>query len=180
MRDKISLRKTLEEKRRKIPAFLRNKKSKRILLKLSRAPEFLKAEHVALYYGIAGEVETRPFFKKILYQKKVYLPRVKAQQKTLTFRRVTALSHFEKGSYGIMEPKAACPRRSAKLMDLIVVPGVGFDRSGNRLGRGGGYYDRVLSRAPKVPTIGLCFREQIVKKIPVNARDVRVGRVITD
>ncbi len=65
-------------------------------------------------------------------------------------------------------------------MDVIVVPGVGFDRAGGRLGRGGGYYDRALRSAPKVPKIGLCFREQLVKKIPMAKRDVRVDKVISD
>jgi 5-formyltetrahydrofolate cyclo-ligase len=65
-------------------------------------------------------------------------------------------------------------------MDLIIAPGVAFDRRGGRLGRGGGYYDRLLRRAEKVPVIGLCFREQLVKKVPMKPHDVRMNKVITD
>jgi 5-formyltetrahydrofolate cyclo-ligase len=141
---------------------------------------FQKAEHVALYCGIAPEVETKPFLKKILKDKKLYLPRV-GLRKTLKLCRVRLLSKdLRKGAYNIMEPKDFCGKRPASKMDLIVVPGVAFDRKGGRLGRGGGYYDRLLKCAKRVPAIGICFREQMVKKVPMKAHDVKVDRVITD
>lgn len=146
-----------------------------------RDPHFQVAEHVAFYYGIAPEVETRILLARILKKKKVYLPRTDPKKRTLSFRRVRHLARdLKKGAYGIREPRIHCRRRIANRMDLIVVPGVGFDRAGGRLGRGGGYYDRVLRRASKVPKIGLCFREQLVKKIPMSETDVRVDKVITD
>jgi 5-formyltetrahydrofolate cyclo-ligase len=180
MPDKTSLRKALLEKRRKIPAELRHKKSRLVFNKLFRTSEFRKAEHVALYYGIVGEVGTRAFLKKIMKIKELYLPEAVVSGKKLVFRKFRAFSDLRKNAYAIMEPKRSCPRRSTARMDLIVVPGVGFDRQGGRLGRGDGYYDRALRRLRRVPTIGVCFREQIVKKIPMEARDVRVDKVITD
>lgn len=180
MLSKNFLRKQLQEKRTKMPAARKNKKRARILRQLSQTPEFLDAEHVAFYYGTAGEVFTRSFLKRILSLKKVYFPRVNIQQKTLTFRKVKTLSDFERGAYGIMEPKTSCPKRSVSSMDLLIVPGVGFDSRGRRLGRGGGYYDKALSKAPRVWKIGLCFREQLLKKIPVETHDIRVNQVITD
>jgi 5-formyltetrahydrofolate cyclo-ligase len=143
-------------------------------------PAFRKAEHVAFYYGIAPEVETKTFLKKLLKEKKLYLPKV-GPKKSLTLRRVHSLSKdLKKGAYNIMEPRAACEERPAGQMDIIITPGVAFDKEGGRLGRGGGYYDRLLRKAGRVIKIGLCFREQIVKKVPVNARDVRVDKIITD
>ena len=180
MSDKTFLRKALVEKRKKIPAALRHKKSRLVFKKLFRTPEFRKAAHVALYYGVIGEVGTRAFLKEVLKTKKLYLPEAIISSKKLVFRRFQAFSDLRKNAYAIMEPKRSCSQRSAARMDLIVVPGVGFDKNGGRLGRGCGYYDRALRQLRKVPTIGICFREQLVKKIPMTAQDVRVDRVITD
>lgn len=79
-----------------------------------------------------------------------------------------------------MEPRVTCPRRSVSRMEVIVVPGVGFDKKGNRMGRGAGYYDRLLRKAGKIFKIGLCFREQVVHQLPVTKTDVPVDCVITD
>ncbi len=163
-----------------VPLLSRHMKSRRILRKLSQEPVFRKAEHVAFYYGIAPEVETKPYLKKILKDKRIYLPRV-GPRKSLTLRRVRSLSRdLKKGAYNIMEPKVFCEKRAANQMDLIIVPGVAFDKRGGRLGRGGGYYDRLLRKAGKVIKVGLCFREQLVKKVPMQAHDMRVDKVITD
>lgn len=180
MLNKIVLRKKLHQRRKEIPPSLRRKKSLCIFLKLSREPLFLRAEHVALYYSLPGEVETRFFLKKVLKTKKVYLPRVHSRSRTLTFRRICGLSDLERGVYSIREPKVRCPKASPSRMNLILVPGVGFDKRGRRLGRGGGYYDRLLSRAGKAWKVGICFREQLVKKIPVCRHDVLMNQVITD
>ena len=180
MPDKSSLRKELLKVRGHIPLLSRHVKSHRILLKLSRKSFFRSAEHVAFYYGIAPEVETKPFLKKILKNKKVYLPRV-APGKSLVLCRVQSLSRdLKKGAYNIMEPKVFCEERPVRQMDLIILPGVAFDKNGGRLGRGGGYYDRLLRKAGRVVKVGLCFREQIVEKVPMKKHDVRVHKIITD
>jgi len=180
MTDKTLLRKELLEKRRNISLLLRHAKSRKILRKLSLEPEFRRAEHVALYYGIVPEVETRFLLKKVLKDKKLYLPAV-APKKSLMLRQVRSLSRdLKQGAYNIMEPKASCKKRSADRMDIFIVPGVAFDKTGGRMGRGGGYYDRLLRKAKKVIKVGLCFREQIVEKVPMKAHDVRMDQIITD
>ena len=180
MSDKSILRKALLENRSHIPLLSRHVKSRRILLKLSREPIFRKAEHVALYYGIAPEVETKPFLKKALKDKKIYLPRI-GPKKSLALCRVRSLSRdLKKGAYNIMEPKVSCEERPVRQMDIIILPGVAFDKRGGRLGRGGGYYDRLLRKTGKVVKVGLCFREQVVKKVPMRAHDMRVDKIISD
>jgi len=180
MSEKTFLRKAILGKIKNIPLLSRHAKSRRIFGKLSRESVFRKAEHVAFYYGIAPEVETKPFLKKVLKDKKIYLPRI-GPRKSLILCRIRSLSQdLKKGSYNIMEPKAACEKRPASRMDIILAPGVAFDKRGGRLGRGGGYYDRLLRKAGKVLKIGICFREQLVKKVPMKAHDVKVDRVISD
>lgn len=89
-----------------------------------------------------------------------------------------ARARLEKGHYGTKEPvqKNFC---EIKALDLVIVPGVAFDRSGNRLGRGKGCYDSFLSRLPKdTPSIGLAFDFQILPNLPTTPTDVSVHRVI--
>jgi len=180
MPDKTLLRKTFLKKRSHIPFSSRRVKSRRILRKLSQEPIFQRAEHVAFYYGIAPEVETKSFLKKILKDKNIYLPRIDPK-KSLILCRVQSLSKdLKKGVYNIMEPRAFCEKRSVSRMDIIIVPGVAFDKNGGRLGRGGGYYDRLLRKAGKAIKIGLGFREQFVKKVPMTASDVWMDQIITD
>jgi len=180
MLEKVLLRKEILGKIKNIPSRSRHMKSCRILRKLAQTTIFKKAEHIAFYYGIAPEVETKSFLKKALKDKKIYLPRINSK-KSLTLCRIRSFSQeLKKGAYNIMEPRAFCEKRPAGKMDIIMVPGVAFDRLGGRLGRGGGYYDRLLRKAGKVVKIGLCFREQVVKKVPMQTHDVRVDRVITD
>ena len=181
MPTKISLRNMILARRKAIPAAQRRAKSKKIFRRLLKDPSFFRVEHIAFYYGVAPEVATRPFLAAVLKDKKVYLPKTEPQKKLMTFRQVRFLSKdLIKGPYGIMEPKLSCLERPATRMDLIIVPGVAFDRRGGRLGRGAGYYDRLLKKARNVVKIGLCFREQLVKKVPMKMNDVRMDRVITD
>ena len=181
MPTKIALRSLILAKRKAIPAVRRRAKSKKILARLLKDPSFCEAEHIAFYCGIASEVATRPFLSAILKSKKVYLPRTAPGRKLMTLRRVRSLSKdLVKGPYGIMEPRLSCVARPACRMDLIIVPGVAFDRCGGRLGRGAGYYDRLLKKARKVVTMGLCFREQLVRKVPMSRLDMCVDRVIAD
>ena len=178
---KISLRKLIHAKRKAIPALHRRARSKKIFGKLLKDPSFRKAVHIAIYCGISPEVATRPFLSALLKNKKIYLPKTPLGKNLMTFCQIGSLSRdLMKGPYDIMEPKASCSERPAARMDLIIVPGVAFDRRGGRLGRGAGYYDRLLGKAKKVVKIGLCFREQLVKKVPMKAHDVRMNRIITD
>ncbi|OQA57344.1 MAG: putative 5-formyltetrahydrofolate cyclo-ligase [Candidatus Omnitrophica bacterium ADurb.Bin277] len=178
---KRKLRRELLNKRAAIPFSSRVKKSRRIAAKLLKEPLLNKARRVALYRDVPPEVRVSALFGTILKSKELFLPCTNTVKKTLSLRRVRSVKKdLCRGAYSIPEPRKRCPELPASQMDLIIIPGVGFDRKGNRLGRGGGYYDRLLRKAPKVPKIGVCFKEQFVKKIPVSRHDIPVDRVITD
>jgi len=107
-----------------------------------------------------------------------------AGEKTLAFPRVeNGIMHFliggtlETGAFGVRHPSGGNPAPSP---DLVLVPGLGFDANGFRLGRGGGFYDRWLEANPGVKTIGLCFACQLVEKIPVEEHDAQVDAVLTE
>lgn len=92
--------------------------------------------------------------------------------------RYTHDTNVGHGSFGIMEPQADA-FTDYEQIDLILVPGMAFDRHGHRLGRGKGYYDRFLSQAKDCYKIGVCFPFQLVDEVPTDEHDVRMDEIIT-
>ena len=136
----------------------------------------------ALYCALAGEVPTdRIRHAYLAAGALLYYPRVTGMR-TLAFYPHREGDGWEPGPYGIPEPSNPAgvePRRSG--WDIIVVPGLAFDRGGNRLGRGFGYYDRFLGGLPdSVPRVGLAAAGQLVPEVPVDALDVPVHAVVTE
>ena len=114
--------------------------------------------------------------------KKVALPRVDPVTRTLRFYAVQSISDLALGTFNIPETD---PARSEPVPDteaeLVVVPGVVFDRSGNRLGRGAGFYDRLLAQIKSdTATVALAFAFQVVAAVPVQAHDKKVQKVLTE
>ena len=180
---KSLLRNQLRRAVKKIGRSTRLRKSEKIVQRLMEMFFFKKAEHILIYVALEDEVKTQELILKSLAQKKiVYLPHINRRKKQIRIYRIQSWPRdVRQGSYGILEPRALKHRlgRVASL-DLIVVPGMGFDSKGGRLGRGGGYFDRFLMKAKKIPKVGLAFREQKVRKIPMDKHDIRITRVITD
>lgn len=173
----------------------RDRKSRKILDKLLRENEFIKAKRVMFYIAFDGEVNTEAMIKEArklgkivtvpvvrqsspLALSKVEVPVCKRNRITLRPCILDDNVGFKKGPYGVCEPST---KRFIRLkdLDLVIVPGVAFDKHGNRLGRGKGCYDRFLNRLPKdTPSIGLAFDFQILPRIPAKTHDISVNRVI--
>ena len=148
--------------------------SERILAKLEQHPDFIKAERVMLYSALPDEVQTQAFLEKWHLKKTIILPTVVGDDIIpVEFGKDTA---FAVGDFNILEPQNE-PYRGG--FDLIVVPGVAFDKEGNRLGRGKGYYDRFLCQHPDVKRIGICFDFQLVDEVPAEPFDIRMDEVIS-
>ncbi|MBN2685994.1 MAG: 5-formyltetrahydrofolate cyclo-ligase [Pontiellaceae bacterium] len=141
-------------------------------------PIFHNAQTIALYMAIGGEVQLDSLFSTCWdLGKRTCIPVFNAQTKLYEMAKVTAETEFKTGNYGIKEPKNA-HRIPMHEIDLILVPGVAYSEDGKRLGRGGGYYDRLLD-GYRGTTIGVALDEQIVEGIPCNAHDQPVNYVIT-
>ncbi len=155
-------------------------KSSQICQQLLANPAFLKAKTVLLYAALPGEVETFAMITETIKLKKITaLPIVDTKMKMLIPTVVTSMDDLREGSYGILEPNAHAPQLNPTDLDVVVVPGLAFDRHNNRLGRGIGYYDRFLSGLPGLShTIGLAFDFQISDCLPVEGHDVPVNTVI--
>ena len=180
---KSRLRKRLRRILKGLASSQKKRKSQKIFLKVTALREFRTARSVLLYASKSEEVDTYRLIERALsLKKKVYLPRIDLRRKKLSLYRIRDLKRdLVRGPYGILQPRLLPNRRGEeKELDLVIAPGLGFSRRGARLGRGGGYFDRFLRKAKRAKKIGVAFREQIVKKIPVQAHDICMDRVITD
>lgn len=143
--------------------------------RLEKSAAFLMANHILLYHSLPDELSTHAFLKKWSTRKHFYLPRVNGVNlDILPYEQ----SRLELGSFHIEEP-VGDDIVDPETLDLIVTPGVAFDRKGNRLGRGKGYYDRLLATT-KATKIGVAYHFQMVDSIPAEPHDVPVDIVITD
>ena len=148
--------------------------SEKIMAKLEHHPDFVAAHKVMLYSALPDEVQTQAFLEKWHLKKTIILPTVVGDDIIpVEYAKDTA---FAVGDFNIMEPQNE-PYKGG--FDLIVVPGVAFDRKGNRLGRGRGYYDRFLAKHPDVKRIGICFDFQLVDEVPAEPFDIRMDEVIS-
>jgi 5-formyltetrahydrofolate cyclo-ligase len=154
------------------------KKSLRIMRALFRNTLFKKAKTVMFYLSMDSEVDTSEMITEALRSgKKVVVPVCGGNRKIVPCL-LNPKGAMQRGPYGILEPARKKPL-SLKHLELVVVPGVAFDRTGKRLGRGKGYYDSFLARLPKgARSIGLAYDFQILRSVPTADHDVNVHKVI--
>ncbi|MDA8229278.1 MAG: 5-formyltetrahydrofolate cyclo-ligase [Desulfitobacterium hafniense] len=161
----------------------RAEKSKGIIKNLLDLPEFNKTKTVMSFMSFGDEVDTTEVAEAVLAMEKVLiLPRC-ASERRLHLSRITDLDRdLEAGMWGIREPKkSGLEQVDPSVIDLVVVPGVAFDLQGNRLGYGGGYYDRFLKLVnPSAPRIALAFEIQIVSWLPVDNYDEKITALLTE
>lgn len=191
----------MEEKKRKIrQEFLKKRnnlsrdeiksKSEKIEKELFSLPEFQRAKTVMFYVSFRSEVETEKMTRNALkLKKKIVIPVVHGE-KIVVSEIKNLKKELTKGSFGVKEPKKEFRRRvNQKEIDLVIVPGVVFDKRGGRLGYGRGYYDRFLrsksirsrmSRSRQCALIGLAFDLQIARKIPLVKGDMKVDKIVTE
>jgi len=140
---------------------------------------FQTSETVALYMAIGGEVDLEPLFSKCWkLGKRTCIPVFNAESKIYEMALVSAQTHYRTGHYGIREPLSPTLLPMDRV-DLVAVPGAAFDRAGNRLGRGGGYYDRLLDGFSGV-SAAVAFAFQVFPQIPCEAHDRPVDALVTE
>lgn len=151
--------------------------SEPIMRRLLSHPAVTGARTILMYYSLPDEVNTHKAVEMLAAEgKTVLLPRV-TDGENMEIRLYEKPEDLEKGHYGIMEPTGK-PFTDYASIDTAVVPGMGFDASGNRLGRGKGYYDRFLPKAIHAYKIGVCFDFQKQEHIPADSNDVKMDCII--
>ncbi len=180
---KAALRALVQEMRRSMAFEDVLAKSLEAQRRLAASSFFRDARRLALYASFSNEVLTDELLKAALRDgKEVSYPLVaRDNPRRLKFYRVSSVDELGPGSYDIREPK---PRSGGEVeisgLDLVVVPGVAFDRAGARLGYGKGYYDMALKGAA-CPVVALAYDFQVLdEEIPAEAHDVPVGAVVTE
>ena len=189
MSEKIVL-KSKQELRQRVLTLLRNqkeearlKKSFNVQEKLFNLPEFKKSRIILFYLSFDGEVNTLEMIKQAInLGKKIGLPKIIKKLKGIVPFLVDSLDRgLTDGPYGVKEPiDKGTNRLALEEIDLVVVPGIAFDRSNQRLGRGGGFYDRFLKKLPAaIPTIGLAYDFQLFETLPHQTEhDMKLSRVL--
>jgi len=186
---KKRLREKLLKRRDSIPPEQKALKEAAIEKSLFDLDVFKSAKTILMYVSFRSEVDTTGYLDDLLkIGIKLILPVVDSRHNVLKLYEVKDTSELAPGYMGIPEPDIRENRRvTIKEIDLVVIPGTGFDINGNRLGYGGGYYDRLLSYESKqlaqiehIPTIALAFEEQIGEEIPAEPHDITVDMIITD
>jgi len=181
---KAELRKELLLKRDSLSEEDIEQKSRSIKERLFGLKEFKNANFILFYAAFRSEVKTESMIKEALTAgKRVALPIVSKKRDRLL---ISELKDYDRelapGYYNIPEHKERFHRpKDLAEVDLVILPGVGFDERGNRLGYGGGFYDRLLSGADhKIPLVGLAYEIQIIPGIEPAPHDIRVDKIVTE
>jgi len=177
---KSALREKIRTVLKKLPAEKRQEDSEKLCAYLKQQAFFQNARAILFFASLPEEPDLWPLLNDTLAGKKlVALPCFDADYQAYRPRRVTDV-HVEilSGKFGIREPATTCVEIPLRDLDLVLVPGMAFDLSGHRLGRGKGFYDRLLENfAGK--KIGIAYDEQLVDAVPEEKNDVRMDFVIT-
>lgn len=161
---RLKFKMTLEQKTAEAEAVFR---------KIESMPEFQRAQTVLMYWSMPDEMPTHDFIKKWSSSKTILLPVVKGDR--MTVRKFTSEEDLKSGKWKTMEPTV--PHRSS-VADLVIVPGIAFDLNRNRLGRGGGYYDRYFKHK-EIHKWGIGFNFQLFDTIPSASFDIHMDKIIT-
>ena len=173
--------------RRKIKALLqsitpeeRALASRALVGQLRSQPAWVEARAVLFYAAIALELDLAPLLDEAERAGKTLLfPRFVAASGAYEAAKVSnRASDLQAARYGILEPCAHCPAYSLSRTDFILVPGVAFDLKVARVGRGAGYYDRLLAEIPALKC-GVCFDNQLERAIPTEPHDVKMDYIVT-
>lgn len=149
--------------------------SKSVQKSLFESEQFRLAEMLGAYFPFGSEVQTNLIIDEAKRRGKlVGLPRVEGE--SITFYELSDSKHLVRGRFGIMEP---LPFGKLDNLDLIVVPGVAFDRKGYRLGYGKGYYDKLLAKTT-VFSVGLAYGFQLLERLPHSLHDIRMNSLATE
>ena len=181
---KATIRKQILEKRKSLDPKILAAQSRSIIRTLLNHEQFQKADKILIYLSKDGEVVTDNLLGRAFeLGKRVCVPVVDRENTELRISELRGPEIiFRLGAFGVREPAVEDLNFvPPDQIDLVVAPGLAFDRRGGRIGYGKGYYDRLLSRlGSRVPRVALAFDFQVLDAVPQNENDIRVDAIITE
>jgi 5-formyltetrahydrofolate cyclo-ligase len=177
---KLKLRSDIRAELKKMSDAERAAASLQICSRLEEQELWRKAHSILFYAPLPEEPDIwRLLVDSLAAKKTVLLPRFEMEHGHYSARLIKdADTDVRTGKFGIREPGEHCEKISLNRLDLILVPGIAFDLDGHRLGRGKGFYDRLLA-VLEGPTCGVAFDQQIVERIPVEPHDIHLSCILT-
>lgn len=172
--EKREIRKKIKALREMLLEAERRSAAEEVFARLEKTAAFLMADRILMYHSLPDELSTHEFLVKWHGRKHFFLPRVNGVNLDILPYEETKL---ELGSFHIEEPTGDNTVDPSDI-ELIIVPAVAYDKKGNRLGRGKGFYDRLLS-STKATKIGVGYDFQLIEEIPSEPHDVPMDIVIT-
>ena len=182
--NKEEIRRKIIKKRLSLSSEYIKNISEQVCINLAETVEYIDSQNIMFYVATRSEVQTEEMIKiSVNVGKNIFVPIILTECINLAPSTIYDFDNeLEKGKKGILEPKKEYYRLfPPEDIDLIIVPGVAFDLSGNRIGRGFGYYDNFLRKiGTSTKIIALAFEMQIVEKIPNDKNDIPVHKIITE
>ena len=178
MREKFSEKNEIRYRMKKLRVVLpeseRRQAAEEVFERLEKTAAFLLADRIMMYHSLPDELYTHDFLRKWSGRKRFYLPRINGVDlQILPYEE----SRLELGSFHIEEPTGNDIADPAEI-ELVVVPGVAYDRKGKRLGRGKGFYDRFL-KTTKATKVGIGYEFQLLEELPSEAHDIPMDMIVT-
>lgn len=182
LKNKKDIRRFILEQRDKLEPDIKKELDKKIFSELIDSEAYKNASVIFVFVSFKSEVDTHEIIKQALKDSKtICVPKINTKEREMEIFKINSLGELKEGYYGILEPGEDCPSVNSNDIDLVLMPGAAFDRQGGRIGYGGGFYDRFLSRMnKKVDKIALAFDFQILDRVPMDEFDVRVDGIVTN
>lgn len=179
---KSIIRKEILRLRNNLKSEEKNSLDKKIFNSLIESNIYKESKKIFIYVSYNNEVDTKEIIKHSFENNKIiYVPKINIEDKTMNAVKIHSLNELYVNKYGILEPNIVDKNDVGLEFDFIIMPGMVFDKAGNRIGYGGGYYDKYLSSLSyKVDKVALAYNFQIVDNIKTEEHDIKVDYIITD
>lgn len=183
---KKQIRRDILKIRRDMNIEIKDSYDKIIEEKFFKSSFYKEAQNIFIYISYDSEINTKRIISRAIKEgKNIYVPRTEFSTKLMNAVKINNFDNLIESRYGILEPKKEEPFINPNDLDLIVVPGVAFDKNGGRVGYGAGYYDRYFKRIDnqnkfRVTKFALIYDFQLIDEVPTDEEDVLVDAVLTE
>lgn len=182
LNSKIDFRQYVLKERDELPIATKEELDDKIFNQLVSSQFFTRAKAIFIFVSFQSEVDTHRVIQHALVNGKIIcVPKIRSKAMGIEIYQIDGLDQLKTGYYGVLEPIDGCPAVDKNDIDLILVPGLAFDRQGGRIGYGAGFYDRFfMTLEHHVDKIAMGYSFQLFPKVPTDSWDVKINGIITD